>query len=90
MGNFQANRRMDLTIYFRENPVPLQIKNVRNMLTEGGLLRIITADEEVQWWPLSAIFNIRQDGRYDASLRPDPPGMSFEELFQEAGELSPR
>lgn len=67
MGNFQANRRMDLTIYFRENPVPLQIKNVRNMLTEGGLLRIITADDEVQWWPLSAIFNIRQDRRGDAT-----------------------
>ena len=57
-------RRMDIRIYFSDSPSPIDVLNVCHIGTEGGLLRVITDgghDEggETQWWPLSAVFNIR-------------------------------
>ena len=61
---FKNNRRMNIRIYFSDSPSPIDVRNVCHMGTEGGLLRIITdggldAGGETQWWPLSAVFNIR-------------------------------
>lgn len=59
-------RRMNLVIYFTDSPSTLEVENVCHMNTEGGLLRIITADGECQWWPLLSVFNIRQTKRWTA------------------------
>lgn len=59
------NRKVDIRIYFADNPSPLDISNVCHIGTEGGLLRVAYNDGntpetiETQWWPLAHVFNIR-------------------------------
>lgn len=65
MTDFSNNRRMKLVVYFTDSPSPIEIDNVCHLGTEGGLLRVITAGGEVQWWPLQHIFNIRQTARWE-------------------------
>ena len=53
------SRRINITIYFRDSSMPIEVYNVCHMGTEGGLLRVIYDEGEQQWWPLCNIFNIR-------------------------------
>lgn len=63
MSDFKNTRRMTLKIYFSDSPSPIEVENVCHLGTEGGLLRVITASGECQWWPLCNVFNIRQIDR---------------------------
>lgn len=71
---FQNNRRMNIRIYFKDSPSPIDVTNVCHMGTEGGLLRIVTDGGhdhggETQWWPLIHVFSVRLLSRSELAIK---------------------
>lgn len=51
---------MNIKLYFRTNPLPEILIDVKNLITEGLLLRIVCSDGLSQWFPFDEIHRIKE------------------------------
>lgn len=63
-------RNLTLKIYFKGSPSPWTYYNVTDLVTEGGLLRILRSTNENEWFPLTEIFRIVQMPQENSSNPP--------------------
>ncbi len=56
-------RVYNLVVHFKDSPTPIYVDGVQNVLTEGGLLRLVAEGSESVWWPLCNVAQIKELGR---------------------------
>lgn len=58
-------RTYNLKMYYKDSPVPEYLEKICDIITEGGLLRLVRENDGSIWIPLTNIYTIEEMDKTD-------------------------